>query len=188
MVCCSTHAAALVWPLTALDIHQALAISRSPAPVRAQFHSQYTAPLDITIDYIRLDRLEVMTEFRRLEVIGEHHERLKNFFGRGDLRDAREALRPWTGRVSLAIHLTLLPTTRYITGLPALQMVLAGPAYLRPTAVRPTPLVTEEGAMIGGVIEYDFDSGGIGQRAYQAVVALDGRELVRVSIDFSKLR
>lgn len=196
IIVCGGSVSAVVSPLTPTDMREALAIARSPEPVRARFHSAYVFPINKVIDYVSIERLEIITEFRRLEMIGEEHARLNDSFGRGGLRDASDALRRWMGRVSVGVQLRLLPTTRYITGMPVLHVALEGPTPVPVLDKRTIGFHSEAGtvdapagaALVGGVIEYDFDLGQIGQNVRAITVVLEGNEVSRVSIDFRKLR
>jgi hypothetical protein len=110
--------------LTESQMGQALAIARGDVPAQLRFHAPYLHPLDIqpASGYSRVDRLEVVTLFRRLELIGVEHARINDSFGRGGYRDVREALQPWFGKMSIVIHVQILPTLRFNPQLPAIDV------------------------------------------------------------------
>jgi hypothetical protein len=74
-------AAAFESPLDRPAMTRALKLARWPATDadRSAFHSRYL--FDVRVEPnapIRIDRIEVITEFRRLELIAEHHARLND--------------------------------------------------------------------------------------------------------------
>lgn len=60
-----------------------------------------------TIFSVTVTQLEVIAEFRRLELIAEEHARVNDSFGRAGVQDAELALRPWHSRLSIIARLRL---------------------------------------------------------------------------------
>jgi hypothetical protein len=169
---------------------QALAIARGDVPAQLRFQAPYLHPLDIqpTGGYSRVDRLEIVTLFRRLELIGVEHARINDSFGRGGYRDVREALQPWLGKVSIAIHVQILPTMQFNPQLPGIDVRLGETKPRQPIAVRRTPIYNSGGVLSEGFIESDFDGAAVDKRKDKAIVLIDGKRVGAVAIDFNALR
>jgi hypothetical protein len=187
----ASRAPALTLHLTPADMQRALTLARWPTPdrERARFHQRYLFAVNgPTVDYFTVRTVEVITEFRRLELIAEEHARINDTFGRAGLGEAEEALRPWRGRLSIVVSLAFDPT-RYITGVPPVDMVLEGPTLIAPlettrggvygTGARPV--------LIGCRIESTFDANAIGQELRPVFIHRNGSPIARPPIDFSKL-
>src|SRR5262245_50425010 len=94
-------------PLDRPTMTRAMKLARWPATDadRAAFHTRYMFEIrDEAAAPIRIDRIEVTTEFRRLELIAEQHARLNDLWGRTGTRDAEEALAPWRSTVWITAH------------------------------------------------------------------------------------
>jgi hypothetical protein len=169
---------------------QALAIARGDVPGQLRFQAPYLHPLDIQPvgGYSRVDRLEVVTLFRRLELIGVEHARLNDSFGRGGYRDVREALQPWLGKISIVIHVRILPTLQFNPQLPAIDVRLGETRPRQPIAVRRTPFYDNGGVLSDGFIESDFDAAAIDKGQDKAIVLIAGKRVAAVAIDFNPLR
>jgi hypothetical protein len=176
--------------LTERQMGEALAIARGDAPAQLRFQEPYVHPLNIqpAEAYYRIDRLEVITLFRRLELIGVGHANLNDSFGRGGFSDVREALKPWLGKVSIAVNVQILPTMRFNPQLPAIDARIRGRRLLQPITVRRNPIISDAGILIAGVIESDFDSAALDGNGYQAIVLLDGKQVEAIHIDLKALR
>jgi len=181
---------ALILSLAAPDMERALALARSSDAARARFHARYVVDVHApAVEYFTVEQLEIITEFRRLELIGEDHARLNDLFARAGLRDAQEALRPWRGHVSLVAHLRFDPSA-YIVGVPALDLTLEDSTVLHPIEEPHRTGIYSGGdtpSLIGGLVEAVFDAQSVGQKTWPAVIAWKARPLVRVPIDFSAL-
>ena len=93
------------------DLERAAALARWPHTdaERTAFHDRY---LFLTVDPqapLTLDpkvlQIEVVTEFRRMELIAEEHLRLADNFGRGDSDELVRVTQPWRGRLAVDVHL-----------------------------------------------------------------------------------
>jgi hypothetical protein len=157
---------------------------------RARFHDPYVFRVTgVTADYVVVEQIEVITEFRRLELLGEQHARWNDNFGRAGLRDAEEALRPWRGRVAIVVQLLFRPTTRYITSVPLLDIVMGEHDSLLPIETHANGINNSDdfgSTLIGGAVEAVFDAKSIAQ-ASRPVVRWNGTELVNWPIDFDRL-
>lgn len=181
---------ALILSLAAPDMERALALARSSNAARARFHARYFVDVQApAVEYFTVEQVEVITEFRRLELIGEDHARLNDLFARAGLRDAEEALRPWRGHVSLVAHLRFAPSG-YIIGIPALDLTLEDSTVLHPIEEPHRTGIYSGGdtqSLIGGLVEAVFDAQSVGQKTWPVVIAWKSRPLMRVPIDFSAL-
>jgi hypothetical protein len=182
---------ALTLRLTPGEIQRALILARWPTTDqdRARFHERYLFAVDSpTVDYFAVRSVEVITEFRRLELIAEEHARVNDTFGRAGLAEVEAALRPWRARLSIVVSLAFDPA-RYITGVPPVDMALEGPTLI-------APLETSRGGvygqgphpvLVGGRIESTFDADAVGQELRPVFIHRNGDLIARVPIDFSKL-
>jgi len=187
----ASRAPALTLRITTADMQRALTLARWPTTdgERSRFHQNYQFAVNgATVDYFAVRSLEVVTEFRRLEMIAEEHARLNDTFGRGGLAEVEDALRPWRGRLTIVVSLVFDPG-KYITGVPAVDMVLEGPTLIAPLET------TRDGIYSGGArpvlvgcrIESRFDADAVGQEVRPVFIHRNGSPLARPPIDFSKL-
>jgi hypothetical protein len=182
---------ALTLKLTPADMQRALTLARWPTTdaERSRFHDPYrfdvTTP---TIEYFAVRKVEVITEFRRLELIAEEHARINDTFGRGGLRDVEDALQPWRGRVTIIVTL-VFDLTKYITGVPPVDMVLEGPTLVAPLGTTRTGIFSagDRPVLTGATVESVFESESIGQEVRPVFIHRGGTLIVRAPIDFSKL-
>jgi hypothetical protein len=181
----------VVLVLTALgpaDIERALTIGKDGDAARARFHAAYVASPE-TPD---IERVEVVTEFRRVVLAQEEHIR------RGDhmfsARQARAEIGSTQGKVTIGVRVRFHPQNVYVS-VPAYEVAIGDPA-IPPADVRRTPLYANVGPkppkgqatpLIGGLVEADFDAGLIGSNARTVRVLLDRREVARVMVDFGRL-
>ena len=183
----------LLAQLTSPDIDRALTIARSSDQQRRDFHASYIVPVDgPPVDRIfAIAHVEVITEFRRMELVGERQVLLGNHtFGRGGTRDAEEALRPWRERLSVVVQIRIVPTTAYVAAVPDLEVVLhtPEPGLVRPIDVRRAGIYSggggEGSALVGATVEGIFESDDR-RKAAGIVVTWRGKEVLRVPFDFS---
>jgi hypothetical protein len=186
---------AIVLRLTPTDIERALALARWPHSdtERAQFHTRYTITINgQPTDSWAVEQVEVITEFRRVELMAEKHARINDLWGRGGLTDVEEAIRPWQGRLSLVVHLGLRANQPYIGDVPPIEVAVDGPGAAATTDSRRTEIYANCGddrgcPLIGGLVEQTFDAATVGQAARSVRVLWKGRQLARTIIDFAGL-
>src|SRR5205823_4052612 len=96
--------------------------------------------------------------------------------------------RPWRGRLSIIVSLVFDPT-KFITGVPAVDLVLEGPTLIAPidTARQGVYGSGDHLVLVGGTIESTFDAGAVGQDVRQLFIHRGGKPIARPSIDFSRL-
>jgi hypothetical protein len=168
-------------------IEAGLRIARGSESGRAAFHRPY----QFATNDPSVERVEVITEYRRLVLMGE--ERIAagdRMFGQGG-RMVEDAMRPWRRRVAVAARVRFSPQNAYVTP-PPVEIVLAGGSGDVPRLdMRNAP---QSFAGPGGTLSWTgvdaeavFDATTIGQTFRAAIVLLGGKEAARVTIDFSRL-
>jgi hypothetical protein len=186
---------ALVKEMRTADLERALVLARWPTSdaERARFHGRYIFPINgPTIEYFAVQKVELVTEFRHLELVAEEHARINDMFGRGGMKDVEDALKPFQGRLTVIIHLTF-DISRYITGLPEVRLAFDGPTILLPADVKSTGIYStgsnpkKDQMLIGARIEADFDARPVGQELRTLSIYRSGKEIARVPMDFAKL-
>ena len=176
---------------------RALALARWPHTdaERVRFHDQYLFLIESGPGpgvMPRLLQVEVVTEFRRLELMAEAHKRLGDAFGRGGLDEVETALRPWRGLVAVAAHLQL-PSCGddRQAAMPATEISIAGVGSRAGQPAARSVLYARTGlspVRLGSFAEAQFDAAAIGQTVREVRVVLEGRELAHVAVDFGTLR
>jgi hypothetical protein len=184
--------AAIDVDVTTADITRAVAVANSAANARARFH----APYILAVSDPMIERLEVITEFRRFVLASEEQTRLGRWMvarGGYDLkgRTLKDMLKRWHGQVSVKARLRFHPHHRY-SGVPLFDILIDEPSLLAVETDR-TPLTTSAmdremaSVMTGAVIETSFNAPSVDDRVLPVRLLLDAKELVRVSVDFSRL-
>ena len=180
--------------LTQRDIERAFAIANGPDGGRAQFHKPYI----IVVGDPVVEQVEVVTEFRRYVLASEEQLKLGNWTvargsrslgGRGIVDD----LQPWKGKVTIQTRLRFHPQNTY-NNVPQLD-TLVGEPPMTPLDVIRSPLlgfntpgrVGAPAPVLGALVEATFDAGSIGQTSRPVRIVLDGQEIKRLTIDFSRL-
>jgi hypothetical protein len=187
-----TGVAAIDGPLTQDEMMRALTLARWPTSDqdRARFHARYVVTAQgPTVQYYSIETIEVVTEFRRLELIAEDHARVNDMFGRSGFQEVEAALLPWHDRVAIVVRLQFAPNG-FISGVPILDIRLEGPNTLTPIDdVRTTGVYGQNSMLVGGVVEALFDARQVGQGARAIIVSSQDPAaiLARVPIDFRNL-
>jgi hypothetical protein len=175
------------------DIANALNLARASETIRTAFHSPYISSYnDATIE-----RLEVITEFRRFVLAAEEQLAAGNWMlARGGFdqkgRTLKDLLRPFAGQVSVRVRLRFHPHNAYVA-LPPFDILLGEPTLVVKQSIR-TPHVTpaaREGSdrdfIYGATIESFFDARAIQGRVLPVRIISEGKELARTRADFSRL-
>jgi hypothetical protein len=175
------------------DFRRAVTIASSSENARARFHESYRVPVnDSTVEQI-----EVITEFRRFVMASEDESLLGNWMiARGGFdskgRTLKQVLQPFRGRVSIRTRVRFPPLHAYVA-MPAVDIMIGEPSYLPLDATR-TPIISNTdgvgagpGSMTGAVIETFFNAASFHDRTLPLRIVFEGKELVRVPVDFSKL-
>jgi len=162
-------------------IERALRLARFPASDadRARFHRNYVVPLGgPTANGARLESIEIITEFRRMELIAEEHARINDLFGRISLTEPRRELAPWRGKVYVAANVSLSGNA---IGVPSIRIALGSVPSLGPAEVQN---IYSENAVVGGVVAVPFESRAVGQAIRIVTVTTDRSVLGQARIDF----
>jgi hypothetical protein len=189
------EARAINLALTRSDLERAVALARWPHSDadRARFHQRYIVRVDAAaIENWTVEHIEVITEFRRVELMAEEHARLNDSWGRAGVKDVEDAIGPWRGVISIVAHLGLRTNLLYVGHVPPVDVALGGPNRVAPTDTRRSDLYANCGdlagcLLTGGRVEAVFDAKAIGQSTRRVSVLWKGDELARVSIDFADL-
>ena len=194
LVLSHAHAAGVSEVLSDRDISYAFSIANGSDATRATFHAPYIlAVSDPTIEH-----LEVVTEFRRFVLAAEEQLKLGNWMmARGGFdtkgRTIKDALRPVTGQVSIRGRLRFHPQNSYKT-LPPSDVLVGEPTLLAINAIR-TPHITTiqvDGVTIeviqGATIETFYNAPTINDRVLPVRMIFEGKEIARVSVDFSRVQ
>ena len=175
------------------DINRALALARWPhtAAERTRFHDPYfvfAATDGLGTFKTLVLQVEVVTEFRRVELLAEEHQGLNDNFGRGGTDEVVQVMRPWRGRVAIDVHLQLPDQNDPI---PVTDIAMSGlgslPAHRVFRAVAFARSTFPQQWLQGNMVEAVFDAAAIGQTSREVSVIVGGRELARTIVDFSKL-
>jgi hypothetical protein len=161
----------------------AMRVAAGSVAERVSFHAGYrSAAADPGID-----RLEVVTELRRLVLLAE----LRGAPGWNDAREAREALEPYRGKVTVEARVRFHPQRGY-TSLPRLELHLGSSITMQPALdvhVGPIHGPTPIGglpAVVGAVVEATFAAPAV-RGVHTLVVHVDGTYLLVATIDLSRM-
>lgn len=182
-------------PLSRYDMARALALAGWPSSDsdRARFHERYLIAVNgPVVDFMAVEQVEVITEFRRLELIAEEHVSLNDLFGRAGVQDAEQALRPSRGQLSLVVHFAFQGMNPNINSLPSIEVARDDFSVIPAIDIRRTGIygycVDFGGcALIGGRVESVFEAVMVGQRTRSLRVRRNGTELAHVVVDFARL-
>jgi len=162
-------------------IQRALRLARFPGSDadRTRFHSRYILPVGgPTANGVRLESIEIITEFRRMELIAEHHARINDLFGRSSLAEPRRELAPWRGKVYVAARVRLTGTA---IAVPSIRIAVDSLPLLGPAEVQN---IDSGDAIVGAVVAVPFESRAVGQTVRTVTVTTDGHPLGQTRIDF----
>jgi len=171
------------------DVLRAMRLAREPEEKRVQFHAPYVFALDAAT----VERIEVVTEFRRYVLTAEEQLRLGNWLFTQGTREAQDAVRPWRGHLSIVARLRFHPQNTFVS-IPPYEIVVGGPDVTVVDVIR-TPIngflakapAAAIAPMTGATIEAVFDAASIGQTTSRVSVRLAEQDLAHVTIDFGRL-
>jgi hypothetical protein len=181
---CGSGAAAVKIDIGVADIERALVIARSRDAERARFHAEYMREVNTPF----VDRAELITEFRRVVLLAEERTATGDRQFRYSSTMAGDALKVWRRRVSVLVRVRFHPQNNYVDVPPVSVTADGHEAALigvRREAVLALPAGRRAEFMpvLGAVVEGVFEAEALGQATRQFVVALDGKELGRVSFN-----
>jgi hypothetical protein len=181
--------------LTDRDVSNAFAIANGSEATRTAFHTPYLVPVNQPV----IDRLEVVTEFRRLVLAAEEQLKSGNWMmarGGFDAKGRRlmDVLRPAAGQVSIRARLRFHPQNSYKT-LPAFDILVGEPTLLALNTARTPHMETvhtdAQGSfdvITGATIETFYNAPTIADRVLPVRMIFEEKEFGRVSVDFSRFQ
>ena len=188
--------AAAITPLGAInlsistaDVERALTIARDRDPVRERFHAPYIT----TVDDPFVERLEIVSEYRRVVMLAEDRIRKGDRAFAYSSRLAIIALEPWRNRVSVLARLRFHPHNAYVD-VPDVSVTVDGrDADLALIGVVKEPLLAlpdprnlgAQVPILGAIAEGVFDAKLIGQTRRTVTVKMDGKLLITRQLDFA---
>ncbi len=171
------------------DIERALKLAQATEDKRAQFH----APYIVQVNEATFERVEVVTEFRRYVLTTEDQLRQGRWLFAQSIKDPKEMLRPWRGRLSLVARLRFHPQNT-LAMVPLYDLAIGGPDLL-PIKLTRTPITALSSGkpgdffapILGAALEAVFDAAQVDHAARPVRLSLDGKEIARTTIDFARL-
>jgi hypothetical protein len=171
------------------DIRRAVAVAISSDAVRERFHAQYILPISDPV----IERMEIVTELRRYVMASEEQLALGNWMlARGGFdskgRTLKQLLEQWKGQVSIRVRVRFHPFHAY-AAVPPIDILVGEPSFIPLDVVR-TPVETSGDAgrtLVGGEIDATFNAPSFLDRTLPVRVMLEGKELIRKTVDFSML-
>jgi hypothetical protein len=187
VLACASAAAlhALDLDVTASDVERAMAIARSSEGERARFHAAYiVSPVNDTVE-----RIDVITEFRRLVMAGEARGLMGDWMFLHSIAPAQKAVERWHGLVTVSARLRFHPLN-VLTSIPSYTIVLGGEPQADPVAARTTPIwgQGDSTALLGANLEADFRAADVGQAARVVRIVLERGEVASVTVDFARIQ
>ena len=168
------------------DIDRALTIARSRDAERQRFHAQYIQAVNTPF----IERVEVVSELRRVVLLAEEQAAKGDGRFAYSVTRATDALQVWRRRVAVIARVRFHPQNNYVDA-PPVTIRLAGNDGALIGVKRDAILALPPGRtgefipVLGAVVEGVFEAEALGQSVRDFVIELDGRELGRVTFDFS---
>jgi hypothetical protein len=179
-----TSASAFIPAIGPADADRALRIARSSLVQREAFSARYN--IDVvapTVDLATLQRIEIVTEFRRMERIAEERLAVDHTFGAGGTNELMAALRPWRNQLTVIGHFRLGHVLLGATS-PLVRIAIDDQVPLR-TSIH--LLGGAEGPPTGEIVEATFDSTRIKSAVHTISVWCAGAEVARQELDLAGL-
>jgi len=179
----TVSSAAIDLDITPDEVDRAIAIGRRGEP---GFHADYVRTIDATVDTITVERVEIVTPYRRIVLHAEARRRVGDVVvGRADVEPL---LREWRNRVSVVTTARIHPQN-LLASVPPIEAKVHDPILGR--AIEPLDVVrkpiTRIGTnrpLLGSTIETIFDAGLLASVNGTIAVTLGGKELARTAMDF----
>ena len=176
--------------VTAPDIERALIIGRGTETERQRFHAPYIT----TLNNSSVQRLEILTEFRRYVLYAEEKIKKGERLDAHSVRLATEAVAPWKNRVSVVAHMRFHPLNTYVD-VPQIEVALDGPRAAQALiGVLKEPVLSlgsgvpgERLPVLGARADGVFDATLIGQTQRTSTVRVDGKEVASARLDFARV-
>ena len=179
---------ALDLDVTIQDVERGLAIARATDNERATFHAPYIHKVDTPF----VESIEVVSEYRRVVLVGEDHIRKGDRLFAYSTTLTQKAVSPWKSRVSIVARMRFHPHNTYVS-VPDVDLVLPGKEQAR-IGVLKDPilgLAGEPGSgrvpVLGAVVEGVFDAAALGDGTYEFIVRLDRKDVGRTTFNLAAL-
>jgi hypothetical protein len=174
--------------VTPQDVERALAIARGTEAERARFHRAYVRDLDAPF----VERVEVVSEFRRVVIIAEERVRKGDRLFAYSVTQAQKAVEPWKRRVGVVARLRFHPLNTYVE-VPPVEIELKGDPGAQigvrkaPLLSLPSPNPADRLPILGAIVEGVFDAAAIGNRTCEFVIRLEGREVGSATFNLASI-
>lgn len=182
--------------LTSKDLDRAVQIAKGPEAARLRFH----APYIVAVDDATVQSLDVVTEFRRYVLTAEEHLALGDWFFVSGGTDSQghkltDVLRQWKDRVAIRAQIRFHPQNPP-PEVSAFDIAVGDAGGAALLAIRTPQFALASGnknkkegfpPLVGAVIESVFEARVAGQARLPVRVMLEGAEIKRVPVDFSRL-
>jgi hypothetical protein len=180
--------AAVNLDVTTQDIERALAIARSTEAERARFHAPYIRTPAVPL----VERVEIITEYRRVELLAEERIVKGDRMFAYSTSLAQQAAAPWNRRVSIRARLRFHPQNTY-ADVPPAEIVLEGFERARigvlnePVMSMPSRKPHERVPVLGAIVESVFDASVLHDGTRDFAIRLEGKTIARVTFDLNVL-
>ena len=170
------------------DFKRALNIAAAQKATKTRFHAPYV----LDVSHPVLERVEVVTELRRLVMLSEAELALGHWgFARGGYdtkgRTIKDVLRRWEGQTSIRLRARFHPLHAY-PFLPIFEVFVGEPSYLAIDVRREAIMSSAEPPrMTGATVEAWFNAQSFENRRLPVRIVMDGKELTRFNVDFATL-
>lgn len=181
-----SRALAIDLDVTLEDVDRALAVARAPERERAVFHARYIQHVDVPL----VERVEVVSEYRRVVLIAESRIREGDRSFGFSVSRAAEAAKVWKKRVAVLARLRFHPQNNYVD-VPEIDIRMSGHEEARIGVLKQridapsSGIAGERVPVVGAIAEGVFDAEAVGQGRRELVIAVDGREAARVTFDLA---
>lgn len=173
--------------VTPQDIERALRIARAQERERTLFHAPYIQTLDLA----SVERVEIISEFRRVVLIAEDRVLKGDRAFTYSITEAQRAIAPWSRRLAVGARLRFHPHNVYVRVPPA-SIAVEGDADL--IGVRNEPIYGWQGGqpgdrqpILGAAVEAVFAAASLGQGRRTFVIRLEGADVARVEFDLGSI-
>ncbi len=186
-VAAAVPARALIVTLSDADVDRALRLAGAFDEQRTAFHAPYL----IDVGDATVERIEIVTEFRRLVLLAESRRNQGDWLFTQSPQRAEATLAPWRGLVTVIAHLRFNPQNVLIS-VPPYDIQVGRPGDLvRVVEATTTPvtagLTPRGGTIVGAELEARVESAALGEASRRIAVTLRGETVAAVDVDFSRI-
>ena len=185
----AVSSAAIDLDITPDEVDRAIGIGRRGEGAAATFHAAYIRALDSTSGTITVQRVEIVTPYRRIVLHAEARRRLGDYVvGRADVGPL---LREWRSRVSVVATVRFHPQN-LLTSLPPIEAQVRDPILDRTidsldVVRKPITNIGTSRPFLGSTVETVYDAGLLASVNGTIAIILGNKELARTSMDFRSI-